>query len=388
MQGIKRQIIDEILADLQQMPAVVLLGAKQIGKTTLAQTIGEQADSVYLDLGSAADMQKLHNFPQFLANCGAKLIILDEIQRVPNLFLELRGHIDKNRKKGKRAGQFLLLGSAPKDLLRQSAESLAGRISFIEMSGLNVLETQAPLQRLWLRGGFPDSYLASSGKASMRWLEHFIKSYLERDIGQITRTIAPVQIRRLWTMLAHSQGEVANINKLATSLQMNNRTVRQYINIFCDLMLLRALPPFYTNIKKRLVKMPRYYVRDSGVLHRLLGINTFEALCAHPVVGKSWEGFVIENILSVLSPLAECFFYRTAAGGEIDLIIKTPAAEYWGVEIKYSNAPKISKHYPRIAAELGLSKQFVIYGGEDAFAGMGDTWITPLPLFLAELKKM
>lgn len=367
---LRRRITERLQAMIAQVPAVALLGARQ-GKTTLAKTIAKDIDSIYLDLEAPEDLLKLSDPSSFLSAHADKLVILDEIQRSPELFLVLRGLIDKNREQGRRAGQFLLLGSASMDLMRQSSESLAGRISYLEMSGLNVVEIdgkQADRQTLWLRGGFPDSYLATGDDLAMDWLENLIRAYLERDIPQMGFRVPATRLRRLWTMLAHLQGETINYSKLASNLEVDAKTVNHYIDILVDLLLVRRLEPWHANVKKRLVKSPRYYVRDSGILHRLLGINSYDALLSNPVLGKSWEGFAVENILSILPSRAETYFYRTAAGAEVDLVIKMPSSEIWAIEIKHGVAPKIGKHYNQTFDDVGATHKFILYGGEDEFS--------------------
>ena len=378
---LERQITERLQATIAQVPAVALLGARQVGKTTLAKTIAKDIDSLYLDLEAPEDLLKLSDPTSFLSGHADKLVILDEIQRSPELFLVLRGLIDKSREQGRRAGQFLLLGSASMDLMRQSSESLAGRISYIEMSGLNLAEidrNQQHRQTLWLRGGFPDSYLAADDDVAMDWLESLIRTYLERDIPQMGFRVPAARLRRLWTMLAHLQGETINYSKLASNLEVDAKTVSHYIDILTDLLLVRRLEPWHTNVKKRLVKSPRYYVRDSGILHRLLGINSYDTLLSNPVLGKSWEGFAVENILSVLPSRAESYFYRTAAGAEVDLVIKMPSSEVWAIEIKHGVAPKVGKHYSQTCDDVGAVHKYVLYGGDDEFAVRNDVKIISL----------
>ena len=378
---LERQITERLQATIAQVPAVALLGARQVGKTTLAKTIAKDIDSIYLDLEAPEDLLKLRDPTSFLSGHADKLVILDEIQRSPELFLVLRGLIDKSREQGRRAGQFLLLGSASIDLMRQSSESLAGRISYIEMSGLNLAEidrNQQHRQTLWLRGGFPDSYLAADDDVAMDWLENLIRTYLERDIPQMGFRVSAARLRRLWTMLAHLQGETINYSKLASNLEVDAKTVSHYIDILTDLLLVRRLEPWHTNVKKRLVKSPRYYVRDSGILHRLLGINSYDTLLSNPVLGKSWEGFAVENILSVLPSRAESYFYRTAAGAEVDLVIKMPSSEIWAIEIKHGVAPKIGKHYSQTCDDVGAAHKYILYGGDDEFAVRNDVKIISL----------
>ncbi|AMO70335.1 ATP-binding protein [Zhongshania aliphaticivorans] len=386
---IDRQISEKLRATIAQVPAVALLGARQVGKTTLAKIIAKNIDSIYLDLEAPEDLLKLSDPSSFLSAHADKLVVLDEIQRSPDLFPVLRGLIDKNREQGRRAGQFLLLGSASMDLMRQSSESLAGRISYLEMSGLNLAEVdghQRQRQTLWLRGGFPDSYLAAGDDLAMDWLENLIRTYLERDIPQMGFRVPAARLRRLWTMLAHLQGETVNYSRLASNLEVDAKTVTHYIDILTDLLLVRRLEPWYANVKKRLVKSPRFYVRDSGILHRLLGINAYDALLSNPVLGKSWEGFVIENIHSILPGRAETYFYRTAAGAEIDLVIRMPSSDIWAVEIKYGVAPKIGKHYSQTCDDVGATHKYILYGGEDEFPVGSDINVISLSGLMERLR--
>ena len=365
-----RTLTDKLLTAIVQTPAVVLLGARQVGKTTLAKIIAKEMDAIYLDLEAPEDLLKLSDPGGYLGLHADKLVILDEIQRSPELFPVLRGLIDKNRERGRHAGQFLLLGSASMGLMRQSSESLAGRIRYIELNGLNLTEVNGNQRNrgmLWLRGGFPESYLAQDDDVSMDWLENLVRTYLERDIPQMGFRVPATRLRRLWTMLAHLQGETINCSKLASNLEVDAKTVSYYIDILINLLLVRRLDPWHANVKKRLVKSPRYYVRDSGLLHRLLGINNYDALLSNPVLGKSWEGFAVENILSVLPHRAEAYFYRTAAGAEIDLVIKLSSAKIWAIEIKHGVAPKLGKHYSETCEDVGASHKFILYGGDDEF---------------------
>ena len=378
---IARWLESRLHHSLENSSAVALLGPRQVGKTTLAQSVAEQMDSIYLDLEAPEDLLKLTDPTGFLDLHRDKLVILDEIQRMPDLFKVLRGVIDQNRQAGRRAGQFLLLGSASMDLLRQSSESLAGRIRYLELGGLHPLETDGSktcLRELWLRGGFPESYLAAEDRTAFDWLEDLIRTYLERDIPQLGFRIPAVRLRRLWTMLAHLQGETIHYSKIASNLEMDSKSVAYYIEILTDLLLVRRLEPWHANVKKRLVKSPRFYVRDSGLQHRLLGIANYDALLSNPVLGKSWEGFVIESIHSVLPCRAATYFYRTAAGAEIDLVIQMPSSEIWAVEIKHGRAPKLGKHYRSICDDVGACRRFIVYGGEDTFPLSADVLMISL----------
>ncbi len=387
---IEREITDYLRESIKKVPAVALLGPRQVGKTTLARHLANEWDSHYLDLESPEDLLKMDDPIAYFSRYGNKLIVLDEIQRVPDLFKTLRGIIDSYRQQGKKGEQFLLLGSASMDLMRQSAESLAGRIRYIELSGLNALEVQNEdsknLDRLWLRGGFPESYLADSDRDSMEWLEMLIRTYLERDVPQMGFRIPASRLRRLWTMLAHLQGENINYSKIGTNLEADGKTVSSYLDILIDLLLVRRLNPWHENVKKRLVKSPRFYIRDSGITHRLLGIHTFEDLLGHPVLGKSWESFVIENILSILPDWIEPYYFRTSAGAEIDLILKFSQKEIWAIEIKHGTAPKISQGFHLASEDIQASRKYVIYGGDDEFPIQRNTTIISLVKFMNTIK--
>ena len=388
---IKRWITDRLEKTIARVPAVVLLGVRQVGKTTLAKMIMRDRESIYLDLEAPEDLLKLSDPGGFLSNHSDKLIILDEIQRTPDLFTVLRGLIDKNKEQGHGHGQFLLLGSASMDLLRQPSESLAGRITRVELNGFNALETETDgdnIRRLWLRGGFPNSYLADDDDMAMDWLEDLIRTYLERDVPQMGFRVPANKLRRLWTMLAHLQGETVNVSKLASNLEVQRSAINHYIDILVDLLLVRRLQPWHANVIKRLVKSPRYYIRDSGIQHRLLGINNDDALLSNPILGKSWEGFVIENIHSVLPRRSETYFYHTAAGAEIDLVVKLPTAEVWAIEIKYGIAPKLGKHYSRICDDVGAAKKYIVYGGDDEFSVGDDVTVIALPKLMRRLAEV
>ncbi len=379
---IKRWIADKLEQTVQRVPAVALLGSRQVGKTTLAKTFAQSISSIYLDLESPTDLIKLSDPASYLLQHSDKLIILDEIQRAPDLFMVLRGLIDNNRQAGRKGAQFLLLGSASMDLLRQSSESLAGRISYIEMTGLNLLEvsvkSRMDIQRIWLRGGFPDSYLADTDAFSMIWLEDLIRTYLERDIPQFGFRVSATRLRRLWTMLAHLQGETVNCSALGGNLEVDGKTVSNYLDILVDILLVRRLEPWYANVKKRLVKSPRFYIRDSGILHRLLGIADYDALLSNPILGKSWEGFVIENILSILPNGIGTYFYRTAAGAEIDLVLKISSEETWAIEIKTGTSPKIPHGFYKACEDVQATQRYVVYGGNDEFPINHDTTMISL----------
>lgn len=365
---ISRQRTQLLRARLDQFPAVALLGPRQVGKTTLAERISEGRPSVYLDLESAADREKLSDAALYLSGHEDKLVILDEVQRMPELFQTLRGLIDQGRRRNVRAGRFLLLGSASMDLLRPSGESLAGRIVYLELGPLGVLEIESDAgETLWIRGGFPDSFLAASDDASAVWRENFIRTYLERDIPQLGPRIPAETLRRFWTMLAHAQGGMLNAAQLARSLSVDGKTVARYLDLLADLLLVRRLPPLHANVGKRLVKSPKVYVRDSGIVHTLLGLDDREAVLGHPVAGGSWEGFVLENLLAAAPERAKAYFYRTAAGAEIDLVLELPGGKLWAIEIKRGLAPKLERGFHHAREDLQPERCFIVYAGEDRY---------------------
>lgn len=365
---IERHIKQKLVDAIDNAPAVALLGPRQVGKTTLAQEIGDTRPSIYLDLESSADRAKLADPEAYLASHENELVILDEVHRVPELFQSLRGLIDRGRRKGKKAGRLLLLGSASVDLLQQSGESLAGRISYLELGPFDALEVPVPnLETLWSRGGFPSSFLASSDAASFRWRQNFIRTYLERDIPQFGPRLPAETLRRLWTMLAHNQSELLNTANLARALAVDNKTVARYLDLLVDLLLVRRLQPWHSNAGKRLVKSPKVYVRDSGIVHALLRLPTREDVLGHPVVGGSWEGFVIESLLAAAPEGADASFYRTSAGAEIDLLLTLPGDILWAIEIKRSSAPKVERGFHQACLDLKPTKSFVVYGGRERF---------------------
>jgi hypothetical protein len=305
----------------------------------------------------------------FLDRHVDKLVILDEIHRVPALFETLRGIIDAGRRVGHRTGRFLILGSATIDLLRQSGESLAGRITYVDLAPLTVDEVDSSdLERLWLRGGFPDSFLAATDEDSLELRESFVRTYLERDVPMFGPRIPAETLRRLWTMLAHNQGTLLNASRLASGLSVSAPTVTSYIDLLVDLLLVRRLPPFHANVGKRLVKSPKTYVRDSGLTHALLNIETFEDLLGHPVSGPSWEGFVIENLITAALSRTQASFYRTAAGAEIDLLLELGGRRgIWAVEIKRSLAAKPQRGFYNAVEDIQPAKAFVVHAGEDRY---------------------
>jgi len=366
---IRRSAASALHELLAEFPAVAILGPRQVGKTTLAlQWAESQPATVYLDLESATDRAKLADPAAYLDTHRDKVVILDEVQRVPGLFAELRGVIDRRRRAGRRHGQFLLLGSASGALLHQSAESLAGRIAYLELTPLHAQEVGPESARsLWIRGGFPESFLARDDGASLRWRQQFIATYLERDIPQLGPRIAAETLRRLWTMLAHEQGQLVNASKLASSLSVSGQTVARYIDLLADLMLVRRLHPWVSNEGKRLVRTPKVYVRDSGLVHALLGLPGFDDVIAHPVAGGSWEGWAIENLLAAAPAGTRPYFYRTSAGAELDLLLELPRRERWAIEIKRSTAPAVSKGFHIAAADVKATRRLVVHSGSESY---------------------
>ncbi len=367
---LRRELKNYLRDLLSRHPAVGLLGPRQVGKTTLALEIADMQPAVYLDLESPVDSAKLQEPESYLSRFEDKLVILDEIQRSPGLFQVLRGIIDKGRRKGLKAGRFLILGSAQLDLLQQSAETLAGRIIYTELGPFNMREVEHSAvadERLWLRGGFPDSFLANNDAESLEWRQAFIRTYLERDIPQLGPRIPAETLRRFWTMLAHLQGSTFNAASLAASLAVSGVTVARYLDLMVDLLLVRRLPAWYSNTGKRLIRSPKVYVRDSGLAHALLGISSIDNLLGHPIVGSSWEGYVIENLLLALPPHAEAYFYRTATGAEIDLLISCGANKLWAIEIKRSSTPKLEKGFHFACEDVNPTACFVVYPGNDRF---------------------
>jgi hypothetical protein len=322
----------------------------------------------------------------YLADHQDTLVILDEVHRAPGLFPVLRGLIDKGRRTGRRSGQYLLLGSASLDLLKQSGETLAGRVAYLELAPLNVLETQTiPMDTLWLRGGFPESLLATSAARSLRWRQDFIRTYLERDIPQFGPRIAAETLRRFWGMLAHHQGGILNTAQFARNLGVDVKTAGSYLDLLVDLLLVRRLMPWHANLGKRLVKTPKVYVRDSGLVHALLNIPDKETLLSHPVVGQSWECFVIENLLACAPEQVQGFYYRTSGGAEIDLLLSWPDGRLWAIEIKRSLSPKLERGFHSACTDLNPAKKFVVYPGAERYRMAADIEAIPLPMFAAEL---
>ncbi|MBL4874743.1 MAG: ATP-binding protein [Rhodobacteraceae bacterium] len=373
---------------LSVQPAVVLLGPRQVGKTTLALEIAAGRDAIHLDMERHQDRQILQEPDLYLDEQAGRLVVIDEVQLLPDLFSSLRGQIDQRRRDGYRIGQFLLLGSASNTLLRQSAESLAGRVSYHELGGLNVQEVgQGALNALWLRGGFPGAFLAEGGENSLQWRDDFIRTYLERDIPTFGARVPAATLRRFWTMLAHNQGGLLNAARLAAGLGVSGQSVGRYLDLMVDLMLVRRLEPWHANAGKRLVKSPKIYVRDSGLAHSLLNILTPEALLAHPVVGGSWEGFVIENLLSVAPIGTDACFYRSSGGAEVDLVLTLPDGAVWAIEIKRTGTPKVARGFHTASADVGATARFLVYAGDREVPMLNDIRALPLLALMDRLSQ-
>jgi len=368
MNTIDRYLKKKLLKELEYSPAVVLLGPRQVGKTTLAFDVSNQFNAVYLDLESESDRAKLEQPELYLEDHKDRLIILDEVQRTPGLFPNLRGIIDKRRRAGKVNGSFLLLGSASFELLKQSSESLAGRVAYLELDPINTIEVSPSSQdNLWVRGGFPNSLLAVNDESSLLWRKNFIRTYIERDIPQLGFNISSENLRRFWTMLCHHQGCQMNSAELSRSLGINVKTVDEYLDLLVDLMLVRKLQPWHTNLGKRISKKPKVMIRDSGIVHALLNIKDKESLLSNPILGNSWECFVIENLLSCLSKEASAYYYRSSGGAEIDLLLNWPDGEIWAIEIKRSLKPKIERGFYSACEDVKPSRKFVVYPGEESY---------------------
>lgn len=363
---IPRAVEAKIVQWLSYFPAVVIIGPRQVGKTSLTQAIRNQVNrtSIYLDLERVEDLAMIERFETFAEANLNRLVILDEIQRKPSLFPELRSVIDRNRQ----PGRFILLGSASLSLIRDASESLAGRIGIIELSGLtgSELTGEVDFNTQWLRGGFPDAVLAPSEELSYDWRRSFLRTYLERDLPAFGLDANPVTTRRLLTMLAHASGNLLNLQDFGRSLQLDGRTIQRYLRFLEETFLVRRLHPYYANVNKRLVKSPKIFLRDSGILHALLGISRFNQLLGHTVIGASFESFVVEQIAALVGEAAELFFYRTQNGAEIDLVLEAGGEVRAVIEIKYSDRPKLTRGFYSAKADLSAPPAFVVTPSETA----------------------
>ena len=357
------------------MPVIALIGPRQVGKTTLALDVSKKLDKpvTYIDLESDADFNKLTDAETYLKRFSGQLLIIDEVQRKPDLFRLLRVIVDERKRNGERTGHFLLLGSASKDLLQRSSESLAGRIRYMELTPFTITEINDAekdgfhLERLWLRGGFPDSYLAPTEEESREWRRDFLATYVERDIPNMGIGVSANQLKRFWKMLAHYHGNQINLSEFGRSLEVSHTTIRNYLDLLTDFYMVRQLTPWSGNVKKRLVKTPKIYIRDSGILHSLIQLPTVEAIFSHPVIGSSWEGFVIENIINQLGNSWDYSYYRTATQAEIDLVLHTPDNEIWAVEIKRTAAPKLTRGFYEACKDVKATHKWVISANKDRY---------------------
>jgi len=388
---IERSLEHQLLNGLNNVPVVALLGPRQVGKTTLALKIAEELNgkkSAYLDLELDSDLNKLNDPEEYLRRFENQLLIIDEVQRKPDLFPILRSMVDQRKRNGEHSAQFLLLGSASRDLLQQSSETLAGRIRYLELTPFNTLEIfrQDPLgfnpEKLWFRGGFPDSYLASDDDASWEWRSDFISTYVERDIPLMGPQIQASKMKKFWAMLAHYHGQQVISTELGKSLEVSHTTIKSYLDILTDFYMVRQIQPWAGNTKKRLIKSPKIFLRDSGILHKLLNISDFEGLLGHPALGASWEGFVIENIISQLSSKWQYSYYRTAAQTEIDLVLEGPNQQIWAIEVKRSLSPKIGTGFYNACEDIKATHKFLIYSGSDHYTIKGNVEVIGLADFL------
>ena len=387
---IPRRAAATVIDHLRHFPGVVLLGPRQVGKTTLAREIVRKRRdrALYLDLERPADRLRLDDADGFLRAQAGRLVVIDEIHRMPGLFEVLRGIIDDRRAAGERAGHFLLLGSASLDLMRQATESLAGRIAYVELAGIDATELPhrgAPVDRLWLRGGFPQSLLARSESQSFTWRQQFVRSYLERDVPMFAPRLPAETVGRLWGMLAHSQGSLLNQARLASSLSVSAPAAGRYLDLLVDLLLIRRLRPWSGNVGKRLVRSPKTYVRDTGVLHALLGLESLHDVLGHPVVGPSWEGFAIENLIAAAGDRRIPMFLRTERGAEIDLVFERGGRVEMAIEIKRTTAPTVSKGFRIGCADLKPKAAYVVHGGSESWPMGGGLTAISLPALMRKL---
>ena len=372
---IPRDLENKLISSLTHVPVVALVGPRQAGKTTLALQLSRllKKETSYLDLELDTDLSKLSDAESYLRRFENRLLIIDEVQRKPDLFRLLRGLVDIRKRAGEKAGHFLLLGSASRDLLQQSSETLAGRIRYLELSPFSAIEIYQtdPLgfnaDKLWFRGGFPDSYLAPSDEESRAWRSDFIATYVERDIPLMGPQVSAARMKRFWTMLAHYHGQQIVYSSLGRSLEVSHTTIKTYLDILTDFYMVRQIQPWSGNTAKRLIKSPKIYLRDTGILHRLLNITDFESLLGHPVIGASWEGFVAENIIRCISDRWQYSYYRTTTQTEIDLVLEADGNQVWAIEIKRSAAPILKSRFHTACNDIGATKKFVVYPGPERF---------------------
>jgi len=378
--AIFRKIIAEFEEYLALFPATGIIGPRQVGKTTLARQMAGKADFLYLDLESQTDRDKLEDPVYFLSQFSDRCVILDEIQFMPSLFADLRGIIDTTR----RPGWFIILGSASPDIIRNSADTLAGRIGYLELSPFTIAEVENE-QQLWLRGGFPLSYLATSDRASSTWRRNFIQTYIQRDLGLLGLNTDIVVMDKFWRMLSTAQGNMLNTESFARSLDVSRPTIMRYIEFLEGAFMVRALRPWYRNINKRLVKSPKIYIRDSGLLHSLLGLYEYDAMINHVQVGASWEGFVIEQIINSADKELQPWYYRTQHGTECDLLLERNGKVIAAIEIKHGSNPKASKGFYISLEDTGAKQGFIIGTGSEIFKTRDNITVCNLATFIKDI---
>lgn len=379
---IQRWKLKDLSDNLNYFPVIGIVGPRQVGKTTISKILIKelQKETLYLDLEDPQDQAKISNPNLFFERNQDKCIILDEVQRAPDLFPVLRSMIDKNRV----PGRFILLGSASPELIRDSSESLAGRIAYEELTPFNLLEiiNAKSIIEHWIYGGFPDSILAPNKKVQQTWMRNFIQTYIERDLPMLGLSADRGTIRKLWTMIAHMHGSLLNMSNLAKSLELTSPTIKSYLSFLEEAFLIRQLPTYTTNLKKRLVKAPKVYVRDSGILHFLLGINSIDELEGMPIIGNSWEGYVIEQICQITQNEFEPHFYRTHEGAEIDLVLLKAGKPIYAIEIKYTSAPKLSRGNTQAFMDVNAKENFIITPNSDDYHLKEDIRVCSLDSFL------
>ncbi len=372
---IKRAQYKQLIDSLNSVPVVALIGPRQVGKTTLALELANnfKKEVTYIDLELDSDFNKLTDAETYLKRFSNQLLIIDEVQRKPDLFRILRGIVDKRKREGEPSGQFLVLGSASSDLIQNSSESLAGRIRYLELTTFSVREVCKGekntnyIEKLWLRGGFPDSYLASNEENSMNWRRDFFNAYVERDIPQMGPRVSSAFLKRFWKMLAHYHANQINFSEFGRSLELSHTSIRNYLDLLTDFYMVRQIPSWSGNIKKRLVKSPKIYLRDSGILHSILNLKNMDMLFSHPKIGASWEGFVVENILNQIDDKWEYSYYRTSNQAEIDLVLHTPDDEVWAIEIKKASAPKLTRGYHEACKDVEATHKWVVNANNDRY---------------------
>jgi uncharacterized protein len=382
----RRRISKSFVAAIQRFPVVGLLGPRQVGKTTFARSLPEPPGKkiVYLDLERDSDRRKLDDAESYLSNLSGALVVLDEIQRMPEIFPLLRSLVDERIHRGEQTGQFVVLGSASRDLLRQSSESLAGRITYLDLAAFTLGEFEpstcdrAFIERMWIRGGYPASFLAADDATSWEWRRSFIETYLERDIPQLGPRLPAERLRRFWSMLAHGQAEPWNGAKIASGLEVSGHTARHYLDVLADLGMVRLLKPWAGNSRKRLVRTPKAYVRDSGLVHRMTNVPDLDTLLGHPICGHSWEGFAVEQLLTFASPDFEATYFRTAAGHEIDLVLEGPRSRVLAIEIKRTRTPTVAPGFLVGCEEIGAAERWIVVPDGETYSVGSDTRVIGL----------